>query len=51
MDAPGGFAPGFDISTQVIERDDELIKKLVAVAEQVQQVNVFKSLERDQENG
>ena len=51
MDAPGGFAPGLEISTQVIERDDALIKKLVAVAEQVQQVNVFKSLERDLENG
>jgi hypothetical protein len=51
MDAPGGFAPGFEISTQVILRDDELIKKLVAVAEQVQQVNVYKSQEKDEQDG
>jgi hypothetical protein len=43
MDAPGGFAPGFDIETQIVQRDNALIKKLVAVAEQVQQVNVYKS--------
>jgi predicted phage-related endonuclease len=47
MDSPGGFAPGFEIHTQEILRDDELIKKLVAVAEQVQQVAVFKSQERE----
>jgi len=52
LDAPGGtFAPGFDIQTQVVERDDDLIKKLVAVAEQVQQVNVFKSQEKDEQDG
>jgi hypothetical protein len=42
IDGPGGFAPGM-VETQIVQRDDELIKKLVAVAEQVQQVNVFKS--------
>jgi hypothetical protein len=51
LDAPGGFAPGFDISTQVVERDDDLIRKLVAVAEQVQQVNVYKSQEKDEQDG
>jgi hypothetical protein len=51
MDSPGGFAPGFEIVTQEILRDDELIKKLVAVAESVQQVNVFKSQERENEDG
>jgi predicted phage-related endonuclease len=50
MDAPGGFAPGFEIVTQEILRDDALIKKLVAVAEQVQQVNVYKSQEREEQN-
>lgn len=49
LDAPGGFAPDFDIHTQVVQRDDDLIKKLVAVAEQVQQVNVFKSQEKEDE--
>lgn len=51
MDAPGGFAPGFEIVTQEILRDDDLIEKLVAVAEQVQQVNVFKSQEKDEQDG
>jgi hypothetical protein len=49
MDAPGGlFAPGFDIETQIVQRDNALIEKLVAVAEQVQQVNVYKSQEKDE---
>jgi hypothetical protein len=48
MDAPGGFAPGFDIETQIVQRDDALIEKLVAVAEKVQQVNVYKSQEKDE---
>lgn len=47
LDAPGGFAPGFDVECQTVARDEELILKLVAVAEQVQQVNVFKSRERE----
>ena len=50
MDAPGGFAPGFDIHTQIVERDDDLIRELVAVAEQVQQYNVFKSQEREEKH-
>ena len=48
MDAPGGFAPGFDIETQIVQRDNALIEKLVAVAEKVQQVNVYKSQEKDE---
>jgi hypothetical protein len=51
MDAPGGFAPGFDIHTQFVERDDELIRKLVAVAQKVQQYNVYKSQEKDEQDG
>ena len=49
LDAPGGFAPGFDVVTQVIERDDKLIKSLVSIAEKVQQVNVYKSWEEREE--
>lgn len=49
LDAPGGFAPGFDVESQVVKRDDELIEKLVAVAEKVQQYNVFKSREREEQ--
>jgi hypothetical protein len=49
LDAPGGFAPGFDVVTQVVERDDKLIKELVAVAEKVQQVNVYKSWDEIEE--
>lgn len=48
LDAPGGFAPGW-VETKIVERDNELIEKLVAVAEQVQQVNVFKSQEKEDE--
>jgi len=48
MDAPGGFAPGLEILTQVVERDDALIAKLVTVAQEVQQYNVYKSQEKDE---
>jgi hypothetical protein len=51
MDAPGGFAPGFDIETQIVQRDNALIEKLVAVAEKVQQVKVYKSQEKDEQDG
>jgi len=44
IDTPGGFAPGM-VETQIVERDEELIEKLIAVAEKVQQYNVFKSQE------
>jgi hypothetical protein len=50
MDSPGGFAPGFEIHTQEILRDDDLIKNLIAVAEKVQQYNVFRSQEREEQN-
>ena len=51
MDAPGGFAPGFDIETQIVQRDNTLIEKLVSVAEKVQQYNVYKSQEKDEQDG
>ncbi len=52
-DAPSGFAPGFDVECRVVERDDKLIKELVAVAEKLQTVNVYSSWnEREEiENG
>ena len=49
LDAPGGFAPGFDIECQIVERDEKLIKELVAVAEKVQQINVYKSWDQREE--
>ncbi len=52
-DAPGGFAPGFDVECRVVERDEKLIKELVSVAEKLQTVNVYSSWsEREElENG
>jgi hypothetical protein len=49
LDAPGGFAPGFDVECQIVERDEKLIRELVAVAEKVQQVNVYKSWDQREE--
>ena len=49
LDAPGGFAPGFDVECQVVERDEKLIRELVAVAEKVQQINVYKSWDEREE--
>jgi hypothetical protein len=48
-DAPGGFAPGFDVECRVVERDEKLIKELVAVAEKLQTVNVYKSWDEREE--
>lgn len=49
VDAPGGFAPGFDVECQVVDRDEKLMKELVAVAEKVQQINVYKSWDEREE--
>lgn len=49
LDAPGGFAPGFDVDCQIVERDDKLIKELVSVAEKLQTVNVYKSWDEREE--
>jgi len=48
-DAPGGFAPGFDVECRIVERDDKLIKELVAVAEKLQTVNVYASWDEREE--
>lgn len=53
LDAPGGFAPGFDVECQWVHRDDKKIKELVAIAEKLQTVNVYKSWDQreEMENG
>ena len=49
LDAPGGFAPDFDINTQWVDRDDKKIKELVAVAEKLQTINVYASWDQREE--
>jgi hypothetical protein len=50
LDAPGGtFAPGFDVETQWVDRDDKKIKELVSVAEKLQTVNVYASWDQREE--
>ena len=49
IDAPGGFAPGFDVECQWVDRDEKKIKELVAVAEKLQTVNVYKSWDQREE--
>jgi predicted phage-related endonuclease len=55
LQGPNGFVPSLDVKSQWIERDEEMIKGLILVAEQVQQHQVYKSWdEREQmenENG
>jgi len=41
LEGPEGFVPGFDIETQWIERDDEMIEKLISVAQEVQQHAIY----------
>jgi len=48
-DAPGGFAPAFDVECRIVERDSKLIKELVSVAEKLQTVNVYKSWDEREE--
>ena len=49
LDAPSGFAPGFDVECQWVERDDKKIKELVAVAEKLQTINVYASWDQREE--
>jgi len=49
LDAPGGFAPGFDVECQWVDRDEKKIKELVSVAEKLQTVNVYASWEQREE--
>ncbi len=45
LEGPEGFVPGFDVECQWLDYDEEMVKDLVAVAEQVQQTNVYLSWE------
>lgn len=55
LEGPEGFVPGFDVECQWVEYDAEMVADLVAVAEQVQQTNVYLSWEErenmENENG
>lgn len=47
LEGPEGFVPGFDVVTQWVDRDEDMIAKLVATAEQLQMDAVYRSWERD----
>ena len=53
LDAPGGFAPGFDVETQWVKRNNKMIEELVFVAEKLQTLNVYASWDerKEIENG
>ena len=41
MEGPEGFVPGFDVECQVVERNEEMISKLVDTAQKVQEHAVY----------
>ncbi len=49
LEGPEGFVPGFDVSTQWVERDEDMISGLIQVAEQLMQHNVYKSWDEREE--
>jgi hypothetical protein len=49
MEGPEGFVPGFDVQTQWVDRDEEMIAGLLQVAEQVMQHNVYRSWDEREE--
>jgi len=49
LEGPNGFAPGFDVECQWVDRDDEMIEKLISVAQEVQQHAIY--FERAQREG
>lgn len=53
LEGPDGFVPDFDIHTQWVERDPDMIRELVFVAEQLQQHLVYRSWDEreEMENG
>lgn len=55
LEGPEGFAPGFDVETQWVDRDEKMIADLIAVAEQIQQNIVYRSWDEreilENENG
>lgn len=41
LEGPEGFVPGFDVETQWIERNDEMISELIVTAQKVQEHAVY----------
>ena len=41
MEGPEGFVPGFDVECQVVERNEDIISKLVETAQKVQEHAVY----------
>lgn len=41
LEGPEGFVPGFDVETQWVERNDEMISELIKTAEKVQEHAVY----------
>ena len=41
MEGPEGFVPGFDVECQIVERNEEMISKLVDTAQKVQEHAVY----------
>lgn len=41
LEGPAGFAPGFDIETEWIERDEKMIEELIKVAQEIQQHAIY----------
>lgn len=41
MEGPEGFVPGFDVECQIVERNEDIISKLIETAQKVQQHAVY----------
>lgn len=41
LEGPNGFAPGFEINTQWVERDEKMIEDLIKTAQEVQQHAIY----------
>lgn len=41
LEGPEGFVPGMDVETQIVERDEEMIERLIKVAQEVQDHAVY----------
>jgi len=41
LEGPEGFVPGFDVECQVVDRNEEMIAKLIETAQEVQQHAIF----------
>lgn len=41
LEGPEGFVPGFDVETQIVERNEEMISELIVTAQKVQEHAVY----------